>query len=79
MRSKLSRLKTAVIIGAACIYALSFFTGSDDNANLQSWFITGTSFYEEISDDCETVVVNDKDSEVEFSFGLFELFRKIFS
>ena len=79
MRSKLSRFKSAVIIGAACLYALMFFTGGGDNVNVQSWFITGTSFYEEISDDCGTVVVNDNDSEVEFSFGLFELLRKIFS
>lgn len=76
MKSISLRLKKAIIIGTTAVMMLSLIP---DGLKPQSWFITGLFNVEDRYDEDEITIIKDSEEDIQFSFGIVELFRRIFS
>lgn len=80
MKQIISRSKKAVIIAFSFFMMFSAVSQSSVEKPLtQSWFITG-SFLSDIETENEHItVVYDDQQDIEFSFGIFDFFKNLFS
>lgn len=76
MKTKTDRLKRSFIIGLSAIVMISAVPSS--RLSEQSWFISFFGRSERDSNSSITVI-DDSSEDVEFGFGLFDLFRYLFS
>ena len=70
------KLKKSIIIGTTAAIMLSFIPVKP---NSQSWFITGLIELEEISNDSDITIIKDDEEDIDFGFGIVDLFKRIFS
>lgn len=70
------KLKKSIIIGTTAAIMLSFIPVKP---NSQSWFITGLFELEEISNDSDITIIKDDEEDIDFGFGIVDLFKRIFS
>ena len=70
------KLKKSIIIGTTAAMMLSFIPVKP---NSQSWFITGLFELEESSNDTDITIIKDDEEDIDFGFGIVDLFKRIFS
>ncbi len=70
------KLKKSIIIGTTAVMMLSFIPVKP---NSQSWFITGLFELEESSNDSDITIIKDDEEDIDFGFGIVDLFKRIFS
>lgn len=70
------KLKKSIIIGTTAAMMLSFIPVKP---NSQSWFITGLFELEESSNDSDITIIKDDEEDIDFGFGIVDLFKRIFS
>lgn len=75
MKAIAGRLKKSLIIGLSAVVLLSAVPTAKNFE--QSWFITFFSVLQH-DDNNSITVINDSDEHIEFGFGLFDLFKRIF-
>lgn len=70
------KLKKSIIIGTTAVMMLSFIPVKP---NSQIWFITGLFELEESSNDSDITIIKDDEEDIDFGFGIVDLFKRIFS
>ncbi len=80
MKNRISKLRRSFFIGVSALMIASAVFGSQpDESSVQGWFITGSFLHQYENDIGGIAVINDDSEDVEFGFGIVDLFRKIFS
>lgn len=80
MNTTCEKIKKAFIIGVTAIMLLAVLPNNKNEANNpNSWFITGAFSFDDDTDNSGITVITDSEEDIEFSFGIVELFKRIFS